>query len=473
MATHAVVLGSVEYRVVLIEPDSRAVLALDTGNGCKLPQVHIPNRTRPVQQLQRAIRSTWGLHALILDFVATGCSSLPCVIAELLAPPTSQRLERIAPSQLSCLELTEAEHSALLSALEGETKSPFTRIGWFDEAAAWIEAATGRRVSRNADIEQLNAGGAFALVRFGADDGWNCWLKATGEPNKHELSITSLLSQLCGGYLPEFLALKPQWNAWLTSAEGTGITDLPANPFELFRLLEDAVGSLAELQVRTVGAESELLDAGAFDQRLDVLLSRSDALFDYLDEVMELSACRHLPRVERESLVEIRTAFKLLYERLHHRGIPETIVHGDMNPGNIVIGYEHCQFIDWSEAYVGQCIVSLEHLLLLVNSIENPDLRAFMKASLKQRYVDAWATVCAPDALQEGFCYMPLMAAASALYGRGDWLNSPERYDVRHLLYARTIVTYMERALRHPELQEALCASRPAQLRIQAAAPYS
>jgi hypothetical protein len=473
MATTAVILESVEYRVVLIESDSRAVLALDTGDGCKLPRVRIPKRMRPVQQLRKAIRFTWGLHVLILDFVPTDGSSLPCVIAELLTPLAKQRLQQIAPSQLSSFELTEAEHSALLSVLEGESKSPFTRIGWLNEAAAWIEAATGRKVSRNADIEQLNAGGAFALVRFRADDGWNCWLKATGEPNTHELSTTALLSQLCGGYLPEFLASKPQWNAWLTSAEGTGFIDLPANPCELFRLLEDAVGSLAELQLRTVGAEAELLDAGAFDQRLDVLSSRSDVLFDYLDEVMELSASRQLPPVGRESLDEIRTAFKLLCGRLQHLGIPETIVHGDMNPGNIVINHEHCQFIDWSEAYVGHCLVTLDHLLLLLNSIENPNTRTYMKASLKQRYAAVWATVCNPDAFEEGFRYMPLMAAASALYGRGGWLNSPERYDICRLAYARTLATYMDRAMRRPELQEALCALRPAQSCIHAAAAYS
>jgi hypothetical protein len=32
---------------------------------------------------------------------------------------------------------TEVKHSALLTVLESETKSPFIRIGWLDEARTW------------------------------------------------------------------------------------------------------------------------------------------------------------------------------------------------------------------------------------------------------------------------------------------------------------------------------------------------
>lgn len=50
MATAVTSLKSVEYRVVLIEPDSCALIALDTGDGCKLPafvfrQVCVPYKS--------------------------------------------------------------------------------------------------------------------------------------------------------------------------------------------------------------------------------------------------------------------------------------------------------------------------------------------------------------------------------------------------------------------------------------------
>ena len=440
------ILESVEYRVILLEPEARAVLALDIEDSYGLPRVRIPKRTRPAQQLQKALRSTWGLHALILDFAVGDHSLTPCVIAQLLTPLANQRFEPVAPSQLSCLELTEAEHSALLAVLVGETRSPFTRIGWLDEAASWIEAATGRHLSTNTDIEQLNAGGAFALVRFPMEDGSHLWLKATGEPNTHEPSITLLLSKLCPEHVPEILATKPEWNAWIMPAEDVGITDFSMNPIELFRMLEDAVQSMAKLQMKTVGSDSDLVNAGAFDQHLETLLSHSGALFGYLDEVMVLSASCQTPRLERWRLRDIRDAFMTAGERVQHLNIPDTIVHGDMTLGNIVVGHDRCQFIDWSEAYVGPCLVTLEHLLLL-NGVENPKMRDFMNCVLKDKYLDVWTAEYDPDALRQGFDYMPLIAVISALYGRGDWLNSPKRYDAHRLSFARTLAACIDRAM--------------------------
>jgi len=52
---------------------------------------------------------------------------------------------------------------------------------------------------------------------------------------------------------------------------------------------------------------------------------------------------------------------------------------------------------------------------------------------------------------------MPILAAASTLYGRGDWLHSPRRNDPRRQSYARSLARHMDRAAREPRLLEALC----------------
>jgi hypothetical protein len=441
----AVILESVEYRVILVEAESRAVLALDIGGSYTLPRVCIPKGTRPAQHLQAAIHSTWGLNALILDFVEADGSSLPCVIAMLLNSLTDQSFKRLDPTQLSCSELTDIEHSTLLSVFGCEGQSPFCRLGWLSDATAWIETATGRKLSSKTDIEQLNAGGRFALVRFHMDDGSDLWLKATGEPNTHELSTTLLVSKLCGRHVPRILATRPEWNAWIMSGEDLGIPDSFMDPVGFFRMLEDAVQSMAGLQIQTLGSVSALLNAGAFDQRLEVLLSHSDAMFDYLDEVTELSATSETPRLEHQLLRDIQDAFIKTGERVQHLNIPDTILHGDMSLGNIVVGRDRCQFVDWSEAFVGPCLVTLEHMLLL-NGVENPKMRDFMNRALKNKYLDVWSAACDREALRQGLDYMPLIAVVSALYGRGDWLDSPKRYDAHRLSYARTLAACMDRA---------------------------
>jgi hypothetical protein len=334
--------------------------------------------------------------------------------------------------------------------------SAFSQVGWIDKAIAWMEGATGKRLSTKREIEQFNAGGGFSLVRLHTEDDCDYWLKATGEPNAHELSITTYLAKLNTGYLPELVSTKPEWNAWLMSGEATQIPEIPTEPLGLLVLLEEVVESMAKLQMKTDGATLDLLNAGAFDQGMGVFEKHSAALFNYLEEAMSMQISTQAPRLERQRIQDLHAIFEEVCRRMASLNLPETIVHGDINLGNIVTGAGYCQFIDWCETYLGNPLSTLQHLLLL-NKVENLNAREFINRLLRCKYRDVWATNYDPHVFEQGFVYMPLMAIVSTLYGRGNWLNSSERNDPHRLSYARTLVRCMDRAAREPELLEALC----------------
>jgi hypothetical protein len=86
-------LETIEYRAVLVEPDTRRVLAVDALGGFCLPRVRIPRWTRPAEQIQRAIRVKWGLCVLVLDFFSAQNGCLCCAVAELLFPNTCSELK--------------------------------------------------------------------------------------------------------------------------------------------------------------------------------------------------------------------------------------------------------------------------------------------------------------------------------------------------------------------------------------------
>jgi len=456
MAEAPTIVEALEFRVALVDPASYALLVLDTPDGYRLPRVRVPRWLRRAQQLQKEIQATWGVRVVILDIVMTDRSSTCYAIAEPLMPVTSSAFKSVVASHLPPSELSERECADLTLLLNGETKNPFSQLGWIDHAVRWVEADTSRKVTSRNEIEQYNAGGAFALVRFPMTDGMGYWLKATGEPNRHEPALTKLLSELGGGYVPDVIAWRPEWNAVLISGEAGGVGEIPKDPGRAFELLEDAVESMARLQAQTEDHDLDLLEAGAFNQGMEVLFRRAPELFDSLEEAMGLQVPVDAPRLDSRRIHEIRSGFERICERIQHLGIPETIVHGDMNPGNIITGCGHCQFIDWSEAYVGNCLVTLQHLLLL-NRVEDADIRDFMNSVLKRRYLDVWRTMYDSAPFEEGFAYMPLLGAVSALYGRGDWLTSAERNDPSRQLYARTLAFHMDNALCAPQLQEALC----------------
>lgn len=446
---------TMEYLLVLVLPEPRKVLAISCADGYRLPTISIPQWTRPAEQLQKAIRAAWKVPALILEFLH---GTPLCVVAEVLVSANPMGLQPVPLHQLHTSEMSEQQRAQIASILAGNwcTNSPLSKIGWIDEAITWLESETGRKLSSKKDIEQFNAGGAFALVRFRTEDDRDYWLKATGHPNAHELPITMFLSKLCEGYVCEFISSKPSWNAWLMSSEGTRLPEEPSEPLQLFALLGSAVECMAKLQMQTRGHSLDLLGAGAFDQSMRVFQMHIPEIFDYLYEAMSLQISTKGPRLEKSRICGIRTIFEEVCQRVEDLGICETIVHGDMNRGNILIGSGRCRFIDWSEAYIGSPLIALQHLLLL-NNVENMELRHFINVILKQRYLDVWTASCDPVAFQEGFVYMPLLAVASTLYGRGDWLTSPQRNDPRRQSYARTLARHMDRAAHEPQLLEALC----------------
>lgn len=454
MATDA----SVEYRVVLIDPGSRTVLAVPTSCGYRLMRMSIPAWSRPTRQLQRAVREAWGMKILILDLLVSGEHGYTfCVLAEVIDASVSSEFVRVAPSQLMDTELSTVESGALELVLRDAAESPFSRIGWSEEAAGWVEDVTCGRLSSEHEIEQWNAGGAFTLLRFHRDDDKHYWLKATGDPNRHELPVTTLLSKLCGNYLPAFLASKPEWNAWLTSGEAIAISRLLDEPSGSFLLLEDAVESMARLQLMTVGKELELLEAGAFDQRFDALRAHSGSVFAYLEEVMSLQISTKAPRLDRTRLQELRRVLHEICERMAELNLPNTVLHGDLNFGNILAGVGRCQFIDWCEAYVGNPLIALQHLLLL-NQESDPQRKRFTDEVLKRKYRAQMLKICDPTAIDEGMVYMPFLAAASALHGRVAWLTRSSRNDPRRQSYARTLARHMDRAARDAALQNLLAA---------------
>jgi hypothetical protein len=452
------IVETIHYRLALVLPQSREVLAMmKVDGGYYLPYTKIPQWTRPAEQLQKAILTTWKLQVVVLAFLPPTEGHPICAVAEVLASNEAVDLVAVDVAHLSSGALGERQRAQLKSVLDGGSGvgGPFSQLGWMDEAIAWLESETGKRLSSRWKIEQYNAGRGFALVRFHMEDDAHYWLKATGEPNAREFSVTTLLSALCGDCLPEIVASRPSWNAWLMPEGATPVSDLPTEPMELFTFLERAVECMADLQMKTRCSGLELLRAGAFDQRIQVFKQHSGELFDYIEEAMSLQSSTKSSPLGKKRLQEIHATFEVACDNLEQLNACETIVHGDLNHGNILTGVGHCQFIDWSEAYVGNPLISLQHLLLL-NKTADPAIHHFIDSLLKERYLDRWGESNA-DAFRRGFIYSPMLAIASTLYGRGDWLASSERNDPHRQSYARSLARHMDRADRDAQLLGSLC----------------
>ncbi len=462
MAANVPAVEYIEYRVAVIHPASGAVFAVDHGDGSSvLPSVQIPKHTRVTPRLREAIRAAWNIRGVVLDYLRFENSFCPCAVMELLSVEIPTPLRAVDLHHVT--NLSEREMASLIALLHEESPSSLLRVGWIYEAVAWVEQTTGDRICSISELEQLNAGANFALIRFPMQSGRSYWLKATAHPNHHEQAITSYLSKLSPGCVPEVLAVHPTWNAWIVPDRSAKDWQSPLNEKRRLRLLDRAVGAMAALQRRSIGHVADLLSVGAFDQRLEVLLADSALLFEKIGAAMSLQTSTKVPRIEGLQLHELHEAFDSTCEYLCTLSISNTVLHGDMNSGNVLWGEETCQFIDWSETYVGHPLVTLQHLLLL-NCPDNDQLKSKWDRILIERYRVAMRGAIESDAFERAIVCMPMIAAASALYGRGAWLRAPLAETLYRQSRIRTLARYMDRASRDPELQSLI---RPRRISIR------
>jgi hypothetical protein len=361
-------------------------------------------------------------------------------------------LAYVTLNQLPASDLTESERNTIEAICSGNSsdRGAFSRPGWIDEAMQWICESVGREVQFTGEIEQHNASGTFALLRFVTQESPAYWLKATGEPNRHEFAITAMLAATCPKFLPPVVGMRHDWNAWLMEEAGDPLGQRVSVP-----LLKGAVTCMADLQKKTIPCTSRLLAAGAADHRMDVLREHVDEIVDYLEEAMELHASTRVLPLGVARLREIGTILKDACGAMQRLNIPATIVHNDLSRGNILFKGTQCVFTDWCETCIGNPFITLQHLLLLLPRDEK-DLEADrfdIVCAYKQRWLDSLT----PGQIDRAFALMPLLAIAAYLYGRGDWLRSARRHEPRIQSYARSLARHMDRATKDPSLMEALC----------------
>lgn len=311
----------------------------------------------------------------------------------------------------------------------------------------WMRREVGHEVDFTGEQRQYNAGGGFALIRFDTRKGPAYWLKATGDPNRHEFHITEKLAELCPEFMPQRIAARADWNAWLMEDAGC--------PLDLWTLtaLEQAVYSMAMLQQRTIGRSNAFLAAGAFDQRLCVLRAHLAELFEYLDEAMARQTSTKVQPIEKRRLWEMARILQDACFRMEALGIPDTIVHNDINSGNILFNGRHCVFTDWCETAVGNPFLTFQHLCLL----QPDDGEGDWIPRLRKSYAQCWLDRLSPHQIDLALMLARLLAVLSHLYGRGAWLRSSQRNERRVESYARALARHMDRAAQDPQLLEALC----------------
>jgi hypothetical protein len=440
------------YRVLVFSRDGREILLTRSGSGLQLPEVSIPEWERVAEKVTYAMERQWGEVVVCLfepDWPLPDESSRYIVTRYWRTCESSSALLRWIPiSDLSDTFFSVpggmrlVRESLARCRVPGcETDSdPFTHLNWFEDLCDWAAKAINTRgLCLTGDFRQLNANAAFSLIRL-ETNGPAVWFKAVGAPNQREFPITLTLANDFPKYMPDLIAARPDWNAWLTLEAGTTNLADTRDP----SLWRSAAVALANLQIESIGKCERLIASGAHDLTPTSLLETVSPFLEVIAELMSRQPKFSPPVLSKGDLAVLNERIRNGISELLEFEIADTLGHLDLNPGNIIVkSPAKCVFLDWAEAFVGHPFYTFQYLLEHFRRMVGQDLIA--EHAFTSSYLYPWSDLASAEHLREAMALSPLIAAFAYGAGTNAW-RTPERLrDPKVAGYLRALARRMRR----------------------------
>jgi hypothetical protein len=258
---------------------------------------------------------------------------------------------------------------------------PWAGAGWREKAEAWIgEQAEGLGLEPSGPVEEVKIRPWSAVLRAPTSDGL-VYFKANLPALGNEPQLTRLLHRIDPEHVQPVLADEPE-QLWMLQADGGPVMRERFGDGRELDRWERMLGLYADLQVRASAHTDDLLAAGAPDRRLGALRG----LFERLIE----AAAALTPEEEALSADELDHLRALgprvgeLAARLGAYGLPASIDHSDLHPGNVLAPGDGYVFFDWHEAAVTHPFFSM---VVATRWLEN--VHKVMPGSAEGRLLDA------------------------------------------------------------------------------------
>lgn len=376
---------------------SRAVrLTLCTSTGQvlgTLPTFDVATPWWPdVEPVVAGARAAFGLEVVVLRILdAEGTAAGMGGGVRYLAELTSE----IPPSVL--LERADQADTA-----DEPLRAPWARPGGTAATLAWADEmlAVAER-SRSGPAVQVKSWNLSSVWRIPTDAG-DAWCKSVPPFMAHEGAIIELVGAHDPALVPPLVAADHTTGTVLLS-------DVPGDDLwdALEPVLLDMVRRLVRLQAAWAVGVDDLLAAGLPDWRGAALGARFEA-FAGRPDVRDL-----LTPEERAALDSFVDDMPRRLGELAACGLPETLVHGDFNPGNWRSDGRSLVLLDWGDSGVGDPLLDMPAFL---SGIEAEDVRA--------RARDAWLAAWKverphADPWRAAELIAPLAAMRQALIYRG------------------------------------------------------
>jgi hypothetical protein len=401
----------VHHRLIIRHPSQPAILALGDASGLRLPAFPSDDRhTAEVDYINRAVRERFALlttvlrslrHSDPLGEVVVRVHELQAYGDAAALPPgmhwcgRDELSLRVGREDEDVIAEWLAAGAWPAGTVDGRE---WTSPGWFEEACGWLERALADAGVREVyEIVQLRTwpSSCVLFVRTAAGD---FYFKAVAESIRHEGAVTAYLAQHFPGAVARIVATKPERRWFLMRAlAGRALEEIGDAA-----AWERAAAGYAQLQRACVPRRPDLLALGCPTRGLDALAAEIEPLSAdvqglRLGEPDGLSA---------SDVDRLRTWAPELRRRCHQLaddGLPLTIEHGDLWPGNFLVDDARCALIDWEDVAIGHPFISLAPLIVGLGMFQPRLASPEVTQRLERAYLAGFAGLAPPERLRAAF----------------------------------------------------------------------
>ncbi|MDH4339328.1 MAG: aminoglycoside phosphotransferase family protein [Thermoleophilia bacterium] len=268
-----------------------------------------------------------------------------------------------------------------------DARPSWSRPGWLAQASLWIrETATACGLRPTGDLEVVGHWPLSSVLRLETDGG-KVFFKAVFPIFGHEPAVTAQLSARHPTLMPELLAIDKS-RGWMLMRElqGTLIGDQDLSRWG------EGLRAAASIHKAWIGRAAELLSLGVHDRTLQALERDLAAGFD----AVELSS------EDRLRLKASLPTFVRASAELGAGAVPETLVHGELHPWNVMATDEGVRIFDWSDSCVSHPFFDLLTYLERVDDEQS-------RGAVLNAYLEVWSdTAPMGELLALAACAHPL-----------------------------------------------------------------
>ncbi len=216
-------------------------------------------------------------------------------------------------------------------------------VGWWSTAETWItEQLDAHSIRRTGPVAQQKWGATAVILQAPTTAGV-VFFKATAPLLGREARVTSQLAGHFAAFLPDLIASDEQRN-WLLMRQLPGM-----HLFKCAELTdwEAAMQAIAAIQIGATQHGSQLLEWGLADRRVVRLSDQYQQLLDDL----RAPAWQQIYTVTAQEVMRLQqrmSTVATLCTQLQNYGIPDSIGHGDLHAGNIMVAGERVTIFDWT-----------------------------------------------------------------------------------------------------------------------------